>query len=98
MSDAYTKLLEEGSEDIKEANATSIMNIFDGLRERFNLDISEDHYRRYIVFFTGTFVAQVVLGKVPDTDESIEYIANLLFGGLMTTLPGMTLEKLYRVQ
>ena len=97
MSDAFLELLSEGSEDIKKAYATSFMNMFEGLREYFNLDISADHYRTYIVFFTGTFVEQVVTGKLPNTEESFDFIANLLFGGLITTLPGASLEKLSKV-
>ena len=71
--------------------------MFEQLRVKLNLDISADHYRTYIVFFTGTFVDQVVRGKVPDTEESFEFIANLLFGGLITTLPGASMEKLLKV-
>ena len=97
MSDAFTELLNEGSEDIKEAYSKSFFNMFEQLRVKLNLDISADHYRTYIVFFTGTFVDQVVRGKVPDTEESFEFIANLLFGGLVTTLPGASMEKLLKV-
>ena len=97
MSDAFLELLNEGSEDIKKAYSTSFMNMFEGLRVFFNLDISADHYRTYVVFFTGTFVDQVVTGKLPNTDESFNFIANLLFGGLITTLPGTSLEKLSQV-
>ena len=97
MSDAFTELLNEGSEDIKEAYSKSFFNMFEELRVKLNLDISADHYRTYIVFFTGTFVDQVVRGKVPDTEESFEFIANLLFGGLVTTLPGASMEKLLKV-
>ena len=97
MSDAFIELLNEGSEDIKKAYATSFMNMFEGLRVFFNLDISADHYRTYIVFFTGTFVGQVVTGKLPNTEESFDFIANLLFGGLITTLPGASLEKLTQI-
>ena len=97
MSDAFLELLNEGSEDIKKAYESSFMNMFEKLRVVFNLDISADHYRTYIVFFTGTFVNQVVTGKLPNTEESFEFIANLLFGGLITTLPGTSLEKLSQV-
>ncbi len=97
MSDAFTELLNEGSEDIKEAYSKSFFNMFEELRVKLNLDISADHYRTYIVFFTGTFVDQVVRGKVPDTEESFEFIANLLFGGLVTTLPGASMDKLLKV-
>ena len=97
MSDAFTDLLNEGSEDIKEAYSKSFFNMFEKLRVKYNLDISADHYRTYIVFFTGTFVDQVVRGKVPNTEESFEFIANLLFGGLITTLPGASVEKLLKV-
>ena len=97
MSDAFTELLNEGSEDIKEAYSKSFFNMFEQLRVKLNLEISADHYRTYIVFFTGTFVDQVVRGKVPDTEESFEFIANLLFGGLITTLPGASMEKLLKV-
>ena len=97
MSDAFTELLNEGSEDIKEAYSKSFFNMFEKLRVKYNLDISADHYRTYIVFFTGTFVDQVVRGKVPNTEESFEFIANLLFGGLITTLPGASVEKLLKV-
>ena len=97
MSDAFTDLLNEGSEDIKEAYSKSFFNMFEKFRVKYNLDISADHYRTYIVFFTGTFVDQVVRGKVPNTEESFEFIANLLFGGLITTLPGASVEKLLKV-
>ena len=97
MSDAFTDLLNEGSEDIKEAYSKSFFNMFEKLRVKYNLDISADHYRTYIVFFTGTFVDQVVRGKVPNTEESFEFIADLLFGGLITTLPGASVEKLLKV-
>ena len=97
MSDAFTDLLNEGSEDIKEAYSRSFFNMFEKLRVKYNLDISADHYRTYIVFFTGTFVDQVVRGKVPNTEESFEFIANLLFGGLITTLPGASVKKLLKV-
>ena len=97
MSDAFTDLLNEGSEDIKEAYSKSFFNMFEKFRVKYNLDISADHYRTYIVFFTGTFVDQVVRGKVPNTEESFEFIADLLFGGLITTLPGASVEKLLKV-
>ena len=98
MSDEFQQLFNEGSKDLHEAYSTSFMNIFEELRVALNLDISADHYRTYIVFFTGTFVEQVVKGKVPNTEESYDFIANLLFGGLLTTLPGTSLEKLLQVR
>ena len=63
----------------------------------FGLDITEDHYRTYIVFATGTFLNQVITGKLPATQESYEFMADLIFGGLMTTLPGVTLDKMAQI-
>ena len=97
MSDVFAELLKEGSEDITKAYTSSFMNMFEEMRVRFNLDISAEHYRTYIVYFTGTFVSQVVTGKLPNTEESFDMIANLIFGGLITTVPGISLEKLASV-
>lgn len=97
MSDVFLELLNNGSEEITQAYERSFMKMFEGLREAFNLDISADHYRTYIVFFTGTFVDQVVTGKLPNTEESFDFIANLLFGGLLTTVPGFSLDNLAKV-
>ena len=94
MSDTYLELLNNGSEDILKAHNMSFMNTLEDMRVRFNLDISADHYRTYIVFATGTFAEQVITGKLPATDESYDMMADLLFGGLMTTVPGFSLEKI----
>ncbi len=94
MSDLYRELLNSGSSDIVRAHQFSFMNMMEEMRVRFNLDISADHYRTYIVFATGTFANQVITGKLPATDESYDMMADLLFGGLMTTFPGYSLKKI----
>ena len=94
MSDYYLELLENNSEDIIEARHVSFMNMMEEMRVRFDLDISPDHYRTYIVFATGTFANQVITGKLPATDESYDMMADLLIGGLMTTFPGYSLKRI----
>jgi len=97
MSDNYHELLNSGSEDIKKAHHISFMNMMEEMRVRFNFDISADHYRTYIVFATGTFATQVITGKLPATDESYNMMADLLIGGLMTTFPGYSLDKITKM-
>ena len=97
MSDYYLELLNNGSEDINQAHHISFMNMMEEMRVRFNLDISADHYRTYIVFATGTFANQVITGKLPATDESYDMMADLLIGGLMTTFPGYSLSKITKM-
>ena len=94
MSDTYLEQLRSGSEDLMKAHESSFMNMMEEMRVKFNLDISADHYRTYIVFATGTFAAQVITGKLPATEESYEMMGDLLFGGLMTTVPGFSLKKI----
>ena len=93
MSDSFQKFLEEGSDDIKPVYESSFMNFFEDLRVRYGFDLSADHYRTYVVYATGTFVSQVVTGKLPKTEESYETIRNLLFGGLLSTAPGFSWDK-----
>ena len=97
MSDYYLELLESNSEDIVKARHISFMNMMEEMRVRFNLDISADHYRTYIVFATGTFANQDITGKLPATDESYNMMADLLIGGLMTTFPGYSLDKITKM-
>ena len=97
MSDSFLDMLKEGSEELTKVYSSSFMNMFMEMRERFGLDITEDHYRTYIVFATGTFLNQVITGKLPATQESYEFMADLIFGGLMTTLPGVTLDKMAQI-
>jgi len=94
MSDSFQKFLEEGTDDIKSVYESSFMNIFENLRVKYNFDLSAEHYRTYVVFATGTFVGQVVTGKLPKTEESYETIRNLLFGGLLSTVPGYSVDKI----
>ena len=94
MSDAFLEMLKDNTADLRAVYESSFMSAFEGIRERFNLDISADHYRTYIVFATGTFLSQVVTGKLPDTEESYKMMADLIFGGLMTTVPGNSIEKM----
>lgn len=94
MSDAFTSLLKEGSEDIKETYISSFMNSFERMRVKLNLGISADFYRTFIVFATGNFVEQIIKGKLDGSDRTYETIADLVFGGLFTTLPGITWDDL----
>ena len=87
MSDSFSDLLKEGSEDVTKTYTSSFMNVFEDLRKRFNLRISADFYRTFMVFVTGTFVEQIIKGKLSDTVENHEMIADLIFGGIMKTLP-----------
>ena len=91
MSDAFTMLLKEGSEEVTKAYNSSFMNAFEELRVKFDLKITSEYYRTFIVFVTGTFVEQVLKGKLPNTEESYQMIADLVFGGLVKTLPGVSL-------
>ena len=70
------------------------MNTFENIRVRYNLQISAEHYRTFMVFFMGTFVTQVVKGKLPKTEESYRMIADLLFGGLLSTVSENSLEEM----
>ena len=94
MSDVYLELLKEGSEDVANAHTTSFMNMFESLRAKLDLNISAGYFRTYMVFAMGMFVSQVVTGKMAKTEESYNSIRNLVFGGIMTTLPGVTIEKI----
>ena len=94
MSDAFVDMLEENKEDLRDVYTTSFMSMFEKVRVEFDLQISADHYRTYIVFATGTFLAQVVTGKLPNTEESYKMMADLIFGGLMSTFPGNPIERM----
>ena len=96
MSDAYHNLLAEGSEDIKKAYSSSFINSFEEMRKNINLDISADHYRTFIVYATGTFVEQIITGKLPKTEESYRMIRDMVFGSLITTVPGISIEGIIR--
>lgn len=94
MSDAFTDLLKDGSEDVKKVYLSSFMNSFEQMRVRLKLNISADYYRTFIVFATGTFVEQIIKGKLPKTEESYEMVVDLVFGGLYKTLPGTSWDYL----
>ena len=93
MSDSFQKFLDDSTDELRAAYESSFINVFEDLRVKYNFDISADHFRTYVVFATGTFVSQVVTGKLPKTEESFEFIRNLLFGGLVSTAPGFSWDK-----
>ena len=66
------------------------------MRKNINLDISADHYRTFIVYATGTFVEQIITGKLPKTEESYKMIRDMVFGSLITTVPGISIEGIIR--
>ena len=92
LSDSFSEMLKEDKGDLKEVYLSSFMNTFETIRVRYNLTISAEHYRTFMVFFMGTFVTQVVKGKLPKTEESYRMIADLLFGGLLSTVSEDSLE------
>ncbi len=94
MSDAFVEMLKDDNEDLRDVYESSFMTAFEGIRTKLDLQISADHYRTYIVFATGTFLAQVVTGKLPNTEESYKMMADLIFGGLMSTFPGNPIERM----
>ena len=97
MSDSYLELLKEGSADVADAHTTSFMKMFEAIRVKLNLEISPGYFRTYLVFAMGTFVAQVVTGKMAKTEENYISIRNLIFGGLMSTIPGITIERIAEI-
>lgn len=94
LSDSFGEMLREDNGDLKKVYASSFMNTFENIRVRYNLQISAEHYRTFMVFFMGTFVTQVVKGKLPKTEESYRMIADLLFGGLLSTVSENSLEEM----
>ena len=94
LSDSFGEMLREDNGDLKKVYVSSFMNTFEEIRVRYNLQISAEHYRAFMVFFMGTFVTQVVKGKLPKTEESYRMIADLLFGGLLSTVSENSLEEM----
>ncbi len=94
LSDSFGEMLREDKGDLKKVYVSSFMNTFEDIRVRYNLQISAEHYRAFMVFFMGTFVTQVVKGKLPKTEESYRMIADLLFGGLLSTVSENSLEEM----
>ncbi len=94
LSDSFGEMLREDNGDLKKVYVSSFMNTFEDIRVRYNLQISAEHYRAFMVFFMGTFVTQVVKGKLPKTEESYRMIADLLFGGLLSTVSENSLEEM----
>ena len=87
MSDSFTEYLSENPKQFSAIYLTSFMDVVEKLRVKFDLRIPADYYKTYLVFVMGIFVEQVVKGKMPDSDETYDVIADLVFGGLIKTLP-----------